>query len=60
MLYLTRGIYSLSSQILLTDLLKNELVLTPKYISQIIFRLSDKIKDHYHHIPWVLTLIKTF
>lgn len=53
--YLSGGIYEITSQIMLLDLLAQ---LYPQRLSRLIIRHRSKIKDYYSSVAWINTLLK--
>jgi hypothetical protein len=56
--YIRPGIYSLSCQIFLTDLLRGSATVNPRHIGKIIVKFNDKVRNCHHYYAWLCTMLK--
>lgn len=58
--YVKAGVYSVSCQIFLTDLLRGSIVINPRSISKVIVKLTERVRNYYHYYAWLTTFLKIY
>ena len=56
--YLKAGIYSISCQVFMTDLLRGSYCFGDRLESTIVISLREKVKNYYDYHAWMATFLK--